>query len=289
MLTTHRSLQHLTLSRCDIGPEQGACLADALCSQSSLTRVELNDNLLRDEGIITLVAALHANTTLKHLDIGNNKICDAGGAAIATMLQNNRQLQNLCVRQNYLKLSGDSIAEALRLNTTLLELDFTYNDFSFKSFSRIGTSLQNNVAKWRKQAAPRLLSQIDSLKVDEATLHGTQEDIVQEIKRREVMQENLTQRKEHIKQQVATFAQNVKDLEERVANTAMQRAKGDEALAVRGEDLQRQKQRLENIRRKIETKIKTEEEKAARIKKELARIERDVEVANNPLEGSMSL
>ena len=275
-----RSLQHVTLCRCDLGPGLGLYVADALASQSTLTRLELQDNLLRDDGASVIVAALKTNSVLKHLDLGNNKIGDVGGNNIASMLQTNRHLQYLSIRQNYIKLGGDRIAEALRVNGTLLDLEFSYNDFSFKAYLAVGNYLQKNVKHWKKQATPRLLTQIDSLKVDEATLHGTQEEIVQEIKRREVTQENLSQKKEHIKHQVEQFDHNLKELEERCQEMSLRRSKGDEHMAVRGEELQREKQRLENIRRKVETKIKSEEEKVNRMRRDFTKVEKELEGAN---------
>eukprot|EP01059_Diplonema_ambulator_P003482 TRINITY_DN13174_c0_g1_i1.p1 TRINITY_DN13174_c0_g1~~TRINITY_DN13174_c0_g1_i1.p1 ORF type:complete len:761 (+),score=270.83 TRINITY_DN13174_c0_g1_i1:46-2283(+) len=274
-LRDNKSLHHLTMCKCEMPPEAGERFAEALAGQTTLMRLELQDNLIGNSGMVALAQALHNNSTLRHLDVGNNKIGDPGGKAIAEMLVSNNTLQHLNIRQNNIKLSGNSIAEALRSNTSILELDFSYNDFSFKSYSAVAVHLQKNIKAWKKQAAPRLMSQIDVLKVDEATLHGTQEEIVQEIKRREITQENLSQKKEHVKQLVSGYLGNVKKLEEEFNAISMRRAKEEEALAARSDELQREKQKQENIRRKIENKMKSEEEKINRIKKDQLKIEQE--------------
>eukprot|EP01064_Diplonema_japonicum_P015340 TRINITY_DN23056_c0_g1_i1.p1 TRINITY_DN23056_c0_g1~~TRINITY_DN23056_c0_g1_i1.p1 ORF type:complete len:754 (+),score=213.76 TRINITY_DN23056_c0_g1_i1:49-2310(+) len=272
----NRSLTHLSMCKCEISPEAGVRIGDMLAVQATLVKLEMQDNLLGNEGAIAIAQALHANTTLRFLDIGNNKVSDAGGKALAEMIASNNTLQHLNIKQNNIKLSGNAIAEALRTNTSILELDFSYNDFSFKSYSAVATYLQKNIKAWKRQAAPRLMSQIDVLKVDEATLHGTQEEIVQEIKRREITQENLSQKKEHVKQLVAGYLGNVKKLEEEYNTISMRRAREEEAMAARSDELQREKQKQENVRRKIENKLKSEDEKINRMKKDQLKIEQEI-------------
>eukprot|EP01063_Lacrimia_lanifica_P015548 TRINITY_DN2226_c0_g1_i1.p1 TRINITY_DN2226_c0_g1~~TRINITY_DN2226_c0_g1_i1.p1 ORF type:complete len:815 (+),score=320.07 TRINITY_DN2226_c0_g1_i1:159-2447(+) len=272
----NRSLQTLTLSRCDLNSEQGVAVGTALSAQTTISRLELHDNTLGDDGVGAIMKALHTNKALTYLDLSNTKIGDRGGNAIAGMLKNNNSLRQLHMRQNNVKGAGDNVAEALRGNSSLLALDFAYNDFSYKSFTSVGVCLLKNQKNWKREATPRLMTQIDSLKVDEARLHGAQEDIVQEIKRREVTQATLAQKKEHIRQQVAQYGRSLKRLEEEVNEVAMQRAKDEEAMAQKSDELAREKQKQENIRRKIENKIKSEEEKTARIKKETAKIELEI-------------
>ena len=279
----NRSLRHLTLSKCELTESHGISIGEILQSQSSIRKIELQENTIGDQGAVAIAKALEINRTLQHLDLGSNKVKDAGGSALGAMLLQNSTLQHLNLRQNNLKMSGDSIADALKTNHTLLELDFSYNDFSFRSYSAVGVHLQKNLKFWRRQAVPRLLSQIDILKVDEATLHGTQEEIVQEIKRREITEDNLSQKKEHTKQVIAVFYRNVKKLEEEYIIAAQHRAREEEAMSARSDELQREKQKQENVRRKIENKIKSEEEKMNRMKRDQTRIENEIKAFNESM------
>eukprot|EP01060_Flectonema_neradi_P035344 TRINITY_DN647_c5_g1_i3.p1 TRINITY_DN647_c5_g1~~TRINITY_DN647_c5_g1_i3.p1 ORF type:complete len:746 (+),score=145.56 TRINITY_DN647_c5_g1_i3:94-2331(+) len=284
----NKSIRHLTLSKCELTELHGSYIGDTLQSQSSIKKLELQDNTLGDQGAISIAKALEGNRCLQHLDLGSNKIKDAGGNAIGAMLHQNNTLQHLNIRQNNLKASGDSIAEALKTNQTLLELDFSYNDFSFKSYSAVGSHLQKNLKHWRRQAVPRLLSQIDVLKVDEATLHGTQEEIVQEIKRREITEDNLSQKKEHTKQVIAVYYRNVKKLEEEFAQASQHRIREEDAMGARSEELLREKQKQESSKRKIENKVKSEEEKISRMRRDQARIENEIKAFNEKTEEELA-
>ena len=64
-------------------------------------------------------------------------------------------LQHLNIKQNNIKVAGDRMAEALKSNKTLLSLDFTFNDFSYKSFSSIEQSLQRNMKVFKSTVCPK--------------------------------------------------------------------------------------------------------------------------------------
>jgi len=272
----NQSLTTLTLCKCEIMEESAAEFGKMLDGQETLTRLEMTDNYLGNTGAIELANALRRNKTLRAADLANNKICDEGGLSIADMLAQNCSLQQLSLRQNNIKEAGDAIAERLRQNTALLELDFAFNDFSFKSYSAVALALQRNNRLWKSQAAPRLITKIDALKGDEAALYGTEEEILQEIKKREATQESLGNKRETNRRTIANLKRQVREHEEELQGRAMECAKENELMAARGDELQKEKQKIENKKRRAETKVKDEENKIARIKKEQKKIEDDI-------------
>lgn len=277
------SLTHLSLCKCDIADDNAVAIAGSLDGQATLTRLELTDNMLGNRGAAQLSAALRGNKCLRSLDIGNNKIDDGdpvsreeGGHAIARMLSRNFTLQHLNLRQNSIKRAGDDIAEQLRGNTSLLELDFSYNDFSFKSYSAVAAALQKNNRLWKSQAAPRLMGKIDALKGDEAALYGTEEEILQEIKRREATKEQLQRRKEEVKKLIYILQKDVENMSEK---TDIKMGEAEAAQAVLTEvsnEVSAEKQKLQSKQRKVEGRVKDEESKILKMKKEKDKIDLEI-------------
>eukprot|EP01062_Namystynia_karyoxenos_P054652 TRINITY_DN450_c0_g1_i1.p1 TRINITY_DN450_c0_g1~~TRINITY_DN450_c0_g1_i1.p1 ORF type:complete len:798 (+),score=274.95 TRINITY_DN450_c0_g1_i1:119-2512(+) len=275
-LKENRSISYLSLCRCDISDESAVSLGEALNGQPTLTRLELSDNVMGNEGTAALATALRKNRCLRFADLANNKVGDRAGLELADMLAQNLHLQHLGLRQNNIREAGDTMADKLRYNTSLLELDFAYNDFSYKSFSTVAQILQRNNRLWKSQAAPRLMGKIDSLKGDEAALYGTEEEILQEIKRRETAMEKLADKREAVKRTIARLAKEVRDLEEDAQGVRHMRLREDEADSKRGEELRKDKELLEKQKKRVDSDVRAEEQRCAKFKKEQKKIEDEI-------------
>jgi Ran GTPase-activating protein (RanGAP) involved in mRNA processing and transport len=84
---------------------------------------------LSSEAIYVIANELASNSTLEKLDLTGNKIRDEGASAIAKALKNNNTLTSLSLRGNKLSDKGiESIAHALLSNTLLTALDLACNN-----------------------------------------------------------------------------------------------------------------------------------------------------------------
>lgn len=72
---------------------------DALKSNKTLTKLDISNNNLGDEGGISFGNALKWNSSILFLDLSTNKIGDAGGSEFATMLAQNKTIQ-VCLKRN---------------------------------------------------------------------------------------------------------------------------------------------------------------------------------------------
>jgi len=143
-----------------------------------LKKLDLASNYLEDASVKALASMLKESHTLLHLDLSNNRIGDDGGIPLAQALKVNNTLMYLNVRQNDMRVAGEQLAETLRKNTSILVLDFSYNNFSYKSYSYIMEALKRNQDIFKSAAGERLKKQIEDLQLNAAKL----EQITQEIK-----------------------------------------------------------------------------------------------------------
>ena len=103
----------------------------------SLTCLNLQENVLSDEGCAILAEALRKNprSSLRILDLSSNNIADDGVVALADMLQSNKTLDTLSLSNN---VFGDSpmlfLADALKSNETLETLKCVISDESLGYF-----------------------------------------------------------------------------------------------------------------------------------------------------------
>jgi len=99
-MKSNSALQRLYLKQNDIGPEGGAAIADALCSNkgvwlftcythSHLQLVEFSfiDNKVNDRAIVRLAQSLITNTTLAKLALISVGVGNEGATALANMLK----------------------------------------------------------------------------------------------------------------------------------------------------------------------------------------------------------
>ncbi|XDV23338.1 hypothetical protein PO909_027944, partial [Leuciscus waleckii] len=145
-------LRELNLSGCELGDTRvnqiAALLQDKHCK---LNIIQLNNNIISEEGCVALTSALNSNpSNLIELDLSGNKLVKSGMKKIC------RLLENIQCRLEKLKLSDCSITEkgykalasALRSNRShLIELDLTGNDPGQSGVKELNDLLQDGHCK----------------------------------------------------------------------------------------------------------------------------------------------
>ncbi|CAE7872709.1 NLRC3, partial [Symbiodinium necroappetens] len=89
-LTTNSGTTRLELENQHITAEVCQALADGLKSNCTVTRVNLDQNDIRNQGAKAALAdALKSNCTVTHVNLDGNLIRDEGAKALADALQSN--------------------------------------------------------------------------------------------------------------------------------------------------------------------------------------------------------
>ena len=102
-------------------------LSLALRVNTSLTYLDLSENLIDDEGANSLSEALRVNTSLTSLVLRCNLIGEEGAIFLSEALRVNSSLTSLDLSYNSIDDKGAiSLAEALRVNTSLTSLDLSW-------------------------------------------------------------------------------------------------------------------------------------------------------------------
>lgn len=112
----------------NLGREGARGFVDGLCTNCSLTDLNLSHNLIGPEGVRGLVNWLTDNTTLKTLNLrGNDLGCD-GAEILADIISSNETITKLDLRDNNLGPEGvRGLLVSMFANTTLTELNLNNN------------------------------------------------------------------------------------------------------------------------------------------------------------------
>ncbi|KAG0099262.1 hypothetical protein BGZ93_008395 [Podila epicladia] len=107
----------------DIGSSGGdECgrLAEPLKTDSTLTTLDLQRNLIGDRGALVLFEALKSNSSRTTLNLQNNMIEGNGARALAEAFKTNATLATLELRRNSIgEVGAQALSEALKTNLTL--------------------------------------------------------------------------------------------------------------------------------------------------------------------------
>ncbi|XP_031212965.1 leucine-rich repeat-containing protein 74A isoform X2 [Mastomys coucha] len=137
----------VNLSHHGLGPMGTKAIAITLVSNTTVLKLELEDNCIQEEGIQSLMEMLHENYYLQELNVSGNNLGLEGARTISDFLQeNNSSLWKL-------KLSGNSFKEecaallcqALSSNYRIRSLNLSHNEFSDVAGEHLGQMLALNV------------------------------------------------------------------------------------------------------------------------------------------------
>lgn len=180
-----------------------------------LVSLDLSRNGIADVGAAVLADALRTGgRNLQVLNLGSNGIGDIGGEALALMIRENPTLNDLSLRQNLMAASGTLVEEQLRKNNSIRKLDFSYNDFDYRSYAGITHSLTKNQSIWNRAQIPRLTKEIDELGSAHTELFHIQEEI--DLEKRFVREktDDNSRRREKVNADSDRWRKTLEDLRE---------------------------------------------------------------------------
>ena len=148
-LRVNTSLSSLKLYYNSIGIEGANLLAQALRVNTSLSSLNLSYNAIGDEGANSLAEALRVNTSISSLDLSDNAILAVGANSLAQALKVNTSLSSLDLHSGFIQPEFENIpAEAFRGNTIVYFLGVRVSNFigaeganSLAQALRVNTSL----------------------------------------------------------------------------------------------------------------------------------------------------
>ncbi|XP_051004611.1 leucine-rich repeat-containing protein 74A [Acomys russatus] len=146
MLHENYYLQELNISDNDLGLEGARIISDFLQeNNSSLWKLKLSGNNLKDESAALLCQALSSNYRIRSLNLSNNQLSDTGGEYLGQMLALNVGLQSLNLSWNHFHIRGAvALCNGLRTNVTLKKLDISMNGFGNEGALALGDVLKLN-------------------------------------------------------------------------------------------------------------------------------------------------
>jgi Leucine-rich repeat (LRR) protein len=130
------TLKSVNLSKTELGGKTNkdgliAVMTMLKRAEGELTHLDLSDNSISAKDSQLVADGLRANNTLRWLNLDNNDIRSKGAKKIAASLKQNKVLQTLLLANNKVlrKDVARAFADALSLNETVKELDFSHNNW----------------------------------------------------------------------------------------------------------------------------------------------------------------
>ncbi|XP_052041314.1 leucine-rich repeat-containing protein 74A [Apodemus sylvaticus] len=137
----------VNLNHHGLGPMGTKAIAITLVSNTTVLKLELEDNCIQEEGILSLMEMLHENYYLQELNVSNNHLGLEGARIISDFLQeNNSSLWKLKLSGNNFKEECASLlCQALSSNYRIRSLNLSHNEFSDTAGEYLGQMLALNV------------------------------------------------------------------------------------------------------------------------------------------------
>ena len=175
------SLSSLDLNYSDIGDAGATALAEVLRTNTTLNSLGLCNNPgIGNPSVMSLCEALKVNTTLSSLDLSGTGISDAGVLSLVEVLKTNTSsltsllLSDIKISHQSLK----SIAEVLRVNSTLKDLKFEGNKVGVGGTKLIAESLKaNTTLKLLSLSRNNIKAKCGRLFSDSLKVNGTLESL----------------------------------------------------------------------------------------------------------------
>ncbi|XP_011843690.1 PREDICTED: leucine-rich repeat-containing protein 74A isoform X2 [Mandrillus leucophaeus] len=137
----------VNLNHHGLGPRGTKAIAIALVSNTAVTKLELEDNCIMEEGVLSLVEMLQENYYLQEMNISNNHLGLEGARIISDFFErNSSSIWNLELSGNDFKEeSAAPLCQALSTNYRIKKLDLSHNQFSDIGGEQLGQMLAINV------------------------------------------------------------------------------------------------------------------------------------------------
>lgn len=142
------------MARKQIGDIEGVSLAQMVETNGCLRKLELEGNLLGTQSASAFGKALKKNKTLRYLDLESNQLTADGAlfqgvCDLAESLLENNALLSLNLANNMMdEGTGKKFRECIMSNTTLIDFDFSMNNFVLEDSRAIQDYLRRNKAMY---------------------------------------------------------------------------------------------------------------------------------------------
>ncbi|XP_005084072.2 leucine-rich repeat-containing protein 74A isoform X2 [Mesocricetus auratus] len=138
---------YVNLNHHGLGPKGTKAIAITLVSNTTILKLELEDNCIMEEGVLSLMEMLHENYYLQELNMSNNNLGLEGARIISDFLQeNNSSLWKLKLSGNNFKEEAAALlCQALSSNYRIKSLNLSHNQFSDVGGEYLGQMLALNV------------------------------------------------------------------------------------------------------------------------------------------------
>ncbi|XP_065919171.1 protein NLRC5-like isoform X2 [Dysidea avara] len=144
-IAVNKTLHKLDISNNHLPDDVVVTMGECLKIDNSLKELNMCHNSIHSKGGLKLAEAIKVNKSLEKLDISFNDISDDGAVAIGDCLKNNNSLKELDMRSNKIHSKGGiKLAEAIKVNKSLEKLDISDNDISDDGAVAIEDCLKNN-------------------------------------------------------------------------------------------------------------------------------------------------
>ena len=125
-LTNNTNLTHLDMSSNNIGDEGAIELGLSLTNNTTLQNLDISCNSIGSKGTWNIVRVI--SNSLRYFNISSNKI-GVNGVIYLSFLIKERLLTTLIIENNDIEHKGARrLSEALKVNTSLTELDISHNN-----------------------------------------------------------------------------------------------------------------------------------------------------------------
>ncbi|KAJ1078579.1 hypothetical protein K5549_000761 [Capra hircus] len=138
---------YVNLNHHGLGPKGTKAIAIALVSNTTVLTLELADNCIMKEGILSLVEMLQENYYLQEMNVSDNDLGLEGARILSEFLQNNTSslLSLQLAGNNFKEESAELFCQALSNNYRIKSLDLSHNQFCHKAGEYLGQMLAINV------------------------------------------------------------------------------------------------------------------------------------------------
>ncbi|EAX91339.1 Leucine Rich Repeat family protein [Trichomonas vaginalis G3] len=179
VLKTYSKIRILNLSGNKIGDNGIIKLMESLEQNTSLSILDLSQTECTSKGAAAISVVLaNGVTPIQKLYLNNNKISDDGGVRLFEAIENNTTLVSISLKNNEMKdKTAATLIKILKTNTTIGDIDVTMNDFSYRSYVKVASLIEEHKKTLNSNIAGVAERHVDFLKGEEKRLMKFREDI----------------------------------------------------------------------------------------------------------------
>jgi predicted nucleic acid-binding Zn-ribbon protein len=204
-------------------------IAELLTVTTTLTKLDLKQNLFDDSAGLSIAKSIGVNLHLRHLvpqkfyflvtpkDLSSNKLGNEAAVTFGESFQTNATLLKLILTNNEIRDYGaEALAKGLRENPVVIFVDLSLNDFDYRYAAMIQERCKFNQKNEYSTKATKYKKTIVDLVVSSESLHKLQDEISVENLKLKDANENLEGA-----QKVIEDTENDKETHIRILNNAI--------------------------------------------------------------------